>query len=791
MASKSTRNNMEAQNRPGNGYVGRPLKRREDFRFITGRATYVDDIKLPNMLHGAVLRSPRAHARIRSIDTTEALKLPGVIRVFTFRDLGVLAVPVPIRMYHLPGLEAHLQPLLAHEKVRYVGEPVALAVAKSRYLAEDALDAIEVEYEDLPAVIDVYEALKDQVLLREETRTNRAAAHEFSIGDVDRAFQEAEYTRSEEFRVHRFTGNPIETRGLVAAFDRGKGELTVWGVTKLPHLNRQTIANFLKMREHKLHFIENDVGGGFGIRGELYPEDFLIPFAAVNLGQPVKWIEDRREHLMAANHSRENRCRLELAARKDGTILGLRATIYGDMGAYVRTHGGLVPCSTAALLTGPYRIPNYRAKIHLVVTNKTGLGTFRAPGRYESCFYRERMLDLMAQDLDIDPVELRFKNLIRPEEMPYEVGVTRPGSGPTIFDSGDYPSALRRGLAEFEYDKLRLLQGRLVDGRYHGTGIACFVKNTGGLEPYEGARIVIGDRNDVAVYLSISVLGQGHETAMAQICADALGVPIEWITVFHGNTDITPFGWGTFASRGTVMCGSAVHLAAQKLKQKLLKAGAERLDTDPSSLDLNGGKIFRLNTEAPPVELNEIVSQVRHSGNFNEGFPELAETAYFHSSQMTYSYGVHLAHVAVDAETGMMEVLKYLVVEDIGRAINPLMIHGQTVGSAVQGIGGTMLEELIYDDNGQLLTGTLMDYLLPTSRDVPDIGSVILEEKPSPLNPLGVKGAGEGGIVGTGAALANALSHALADYAVQVKTLPLTPERIRAWIRDGSASKKT
>ncbi|MGH7815979.1 MAG: molybdopterin-dependent oxidoreductase, partial [Candidatus Binatia bacterium] len=585
-APSNARNSMEVERQPGKGYIGMPLKRREDIRFITGRATYVDDIKLPKMLHAAILRSPRAHARIRSIDSSKALRLSGVVKAFTFEDLGALAVPVPIRMYQLPGLERHLQPLLAHGKVRYVGEPVALVVAESRYLAEDALDLIEVEYDDLPAVVDVYEAMKDQVLLREEAGTNRAAVHEFSIGDADGAFREAEYTRSEELRVHRFTGNPMETRGFVADFDRGKGELTVWGVTKLPHLNRQTIAAFLKLPERKLHFIENDIGGGFGIRGELYPEDFLIPFAAVTLGQPIKWIEDRREHLMAANHSRENRCRLEVAARKDGTILALRATIYGDMGAYVRTHGGLVPCSTAALLTGPYRIPNYQAKIHLVVTNKTGLGTFRAPGRYESCFYRERMLDLMAQDLGIDPVELRFKNLIRREEIPYEVGVTRPGSAPTVLDSGDYPSALRRGLDEFDYDKLRALQGQLKDGRYHGTGIACFVKNTGGLEPYEGARIVIGDRNDVAVYLSISVLGQGHETAMAQICADALGVPLEWISIYHGDTDITPFGWGTFASRGTVMCGSAVHLAGQKLKQKLLKAAAEQLGGDATSLDL-------------------------------------------------------------------------------------------------------------------------------------------------------------------------------------------------------------
>jgi len=773
---------MEPISKTAQGYVGMPIKRREDIRFITGRATYVDDIKLPNMLHAAILRSPRAHARIRSMDTSKALQLPGVVKVLTFQDLGELAVPVPIRMYQLPGLERHLQPLLAHDKVRYVGEPLALAVAESRYLAEDALDAIEVDYQDLPAVVDVHEALKDKVLVREEAGTNLAAVHEFAIGDVERAFQEAQYTRREEFRVHRFTGNPMETRGFVAAFDRGKGELTVWGVTKLPHLNRQTIAAFLKLPERKLHFIENDVGGGFGIRGELYPEDFLIPFAAVKLGQPVKWIEDRREHLMAANHSRENRCELEVAARKDGTILAFRAIVYGDMGAYVRTHGGLVPCSTAALLTGPYRIPNYQAKIHLVVTNKTGLGTFRAPGRYESCFYRERMLDLMAKDLEIDPVELRFKNLIRPEEIPYEVGVTRPGSSPTVLDSGNYPSALKRGLDEFGYETLKPLQGRSKDGRYHGTGIACFVKNTGGLEPYEGARIVIGDRNDVAVYLSISVLGQGHETGMAQICADALGVPMDWIAVYHGNTDTSPFGWGTFASRGTVMCGSAVYLAGQKLKQKLLRVAAQQLGVDAGTLELREGKIYRTRTEAPPLDLNEIAVQVRHSGALNQGFPELEETAYFHSSQMTYSYGVHLAHVAVDVETGMMEVLKYLVVEDVGRCINPLLVHGQIVGAAVQGIGGTMLEELIYDENGQLLTGSLMDYLLPTSTDVPNIGSVILEEAPSPLNPLGVKGAGEGGIVGTGAALANALSHALTDFGIQVKTLPLTPDRIRAWI---------
>lgn len=769
-------------------YIGAPIKRREDIRFMTGKATYADDVKLPHMLHAAILRSPHAHARIVSIDTTKARTIPGVASVFTLQDIGELAVPVPMRMYELPGLERYLQPLLAHRKVRYVGEPVVVAVAESRYLAEDALDAIEVVYEDLPEVMDVHESMRNKILIHEETGTNLAAVHEISIGDAAGAFTDADYTRREEFQVHRHTGNPLETRGLVAQFDAGRKDLTVWGMTKLLHYNRQVIASFLKLPEHRVHFIENDVGGGFGIRGELYPEDFLVPFAAMRLGRPVKWIEDRREHLMAANHSREIRCELEVAARKDGTLLGLRAKIYGDMGAYVRTHGGLVPCSTAALLTGPYRIPSFQCTVHCVMTNKTGMGTYRAPGRYESCFFRERMLDIMAKDLKIDPIDLRRKNLIRPDQMPYEVGVTRPGSNPTVLDSGNYPSALERALKEFGYEKLRPLQGRLENGRYHGIGLAYFVKNTGGLEPYEGARVVVGEGHSVGVYISISVLGQGHETAMAQICADSLGVPMEWISVFHGNTDIVPFGWGTFASRGTVMCGNALYLAARQLRQKLLTIAGKHLGLDARKLDLREGKIYEQETEAPSLELDDLVSLVRASAAPHQGPPELEETAYFNSNKMTYTYGVHLAHVAVDPETGMVEILKYLVVEDVGRCINPLLVHGQTVGAAAQGIGGTLLEQLVYGDKGQLLTTTLRDYLLPGSTDVPPIQSVILEEAPSPLNPLGVKGAGEGGIVGTGAALANGVTMALASLAVEVTELPLSPDRVRAWVRQACRS---
>jgi CO/xanthine dehydrogenase Mo-binding subunit len=353
-----------------------------------------------------------------------------------------------------------------------------------------------------------------------------------------------------------------------------------------------------------------------------------------------------------------------------------------------------------------------------------------------------------------------------------------------VLDSANFPSALSRALRQFDYDKIRDCQGRFETGRYHGVGIAYFVKNTGGLEPYEGARVVLGDGPSVAVYLSINVLGQGHETAMAQICADGLGVPMEWISVFHGNTDLVPFGWGTFASRGTVMCGNAVHLAAQKLRQKLLLIAGEQLNLDPAQLEFLEGAIYRKGSRAPALDLKELVAHVRETIRVNPGQPALEETAYFHSSQLTHSYGVHLAHVAVDPETGIVEILKYMVVEDVGRCINPLLVHGQAVGAAAQGIGGTLYEELIYGENGQLLTTTFRDYVLPSSTDVPPIESVVLEEAPSPLNPLGVKGAGEGGIVGTGAVLANALSHALSSLGVEVKELPLSPDRVRAMIRN-------
>ena len=480
------------------------------------------------------LLSPDALARALAVaDLTDPANGPHAIQLVA--DAAIVAlrdrwrVPVHVHRSHpVVPIEDN------YDRLGYAPGAVARDARYTRYVSETC-----VLRSHTSAMVPA--ALRGDVLVHEETGTNLAAIHEIHIGNAAAAFEKADYTRREIFRVHRHTGNPMETRGLVASFEAGKRELTVYGMTKLLHYNRQVVAAFLKLPEHHLHFIENDVGGGFGIRGELYPEDFLIPFASMRLGTPVKWIEDRREHLMAANHSREVSCDLEIAARRDGTLLALRAKIYGNMGAYVRTHGGLVPCSTAALLPGPYRIPNYECKIHCVVTNKTGMGTYRAPGRYESCFFRERMLDMVAADLNLDPVELRRKNLIQPEEIPYEIGITRPGANPTVLDSANFPSALNRALEEFAYQDLKSLQGRLENGRYHGIGLSYFVKNTGGLEPYEGARVVLGDGPSVAVYLSINVLGQGHETAMAQICSDGLGVPREWASVFHGNPDLGPF----------------------------------------------------------------------------------------------------------------------------------------------------------------------------------------------------------------------------------------------------------
>ena len=773
-------------------YIGQPLRRREDVRFVTGRGQYLDDVRLPGMLHAAILRSPHAHARVRSIDASAAQALDGVEAVFTYADMADLAKTIPMRVFPLPGLDDYLQMPLSADTVRHTGEAVAVVVAESRYLAEDALDLIEVEYEPLPAVTDITEALKDEAIVHPANGTNLAGSAEISVGDVEAAFRDADYVRKEEFRTNRHTANPMETRGLVASYDTGDGHMRVWGPTKVSHTNRAILARHLEIDEERIHFIEPDVGGGFGVRGEFYAEDFLIPFASFRLGRPVKWVEDRVEHLASANHSREVLCEVEIAARNDGTLLGLRTTVYGDMGAYVRTHGSVVPALTAVMMTGPYRVPNFQASVNCVMTNKMGAGTYRAPGFFEGTFIRERLLDMVADDLGLDPAELRRRNLIDASEMPYNAGPTRLDGRNTVYDSGDYASAFDRALEQIGYEELAAREGPDEQGRYHGVGIASYVEPTG-FGPFEGARVLVTPEGGVEVYLGITTMGQGHETVMAQICADSLSVPMEDVRIFHGSTDYLPASIGTFGSRASVMAGSAIHLSCQTLRARILSLAASYLDTAPEALDLRHGVVTlrgdpgngRELTLRQVAELAE--TQRRFDSPHPDPLPEgegnsLDATEYFRIEEWTYSYGSHAAHVAVDPETGKLEVLRYVVVEDVGRCINPLTMHGQSVGGAAQGIGGTLLEELVYDGSGQLISGTLMDYLLPTSTDIPNIETVITEDAPSPLNPLGVKGAGEGAILATGAALGNAVAHALAPFGIRVNSLPLSPGNIRRWL---------
>ena len=778
---------------PTQSYIGAPLRRREDVRFITGQGQYLDDISLPGMLHAAILRSPHAHARLRGIDTLEALALEGVAAVFTHDDMADLLKPIPMRVFPLPGLEDYLQLPLSPDEVRHAGEAVAVVVADTRYVAEDALDLIKVDYELLPAVTSIDEALADTVLVQPSNRTNLAGSAEVNVGDIDAAFRDADYVHSEEFRTNRHTANPLETRGLVASYDPTDGQLRVWGPTKVSHTNRSILARHLEMDEERFHFVEPDVGGGFGVRGEFYAEDFLIPFASFKLGRPVKWVEDRAEHLLSANHSREVLCRVEIAARNDGTLLGLRAAVYGDMGAYVRTHGSVVPALTVVMMTGPYRIPAFRATINCVMTNKMGAGTYRAPGFFEGAFIRERLLDIVANDLGLDPAELRRRNLISASEMPYNAGPTRLDGRDTVYDSGDYASAFDRALEQVGYEQLAAYEGPDNQGRYHGVGIASYVEPTG-FGPYEGARVLVNDSGGVEVYLGTASMGQGHETVMAQICADSLSVPIEDVSIFHGSTDYLPTSIGTFGSRATVMAGSAIHLSCQTLRARILSLAASYLDTAPEILDLRHGVVAVKDSPGDQrrLTLRQVAALAVSQRQFDDpstgsGETALDATEYFHIEEWTYSYGSHAAHVAVDPETGKLEVLRYVVVEDVGRCINPLTMHGQSVGGAVQGIGGALLEELVYDSGGQLLSGTLMDYLLPTSTDVPNIETVITEDAPSPLNPLGVKGAGEGAILAAGAALGNAVAKALSPLGVRVNSMPLSPDNLRRWIREAGA----
>ena len=756
--------------------VGRAMRRAEDARFVTGTGCFVDDFIRPGLCHAVLVRSPMAHARIVSIDTRAARARPGVRAVLTAADLGDLGGPIPIRLAALPGFERFLQPPLARDRVRYVGEPLAVVLADERGAAEDAAELVSMDLEALPPVVDVHAALADRCLLHDEAGTNVATRYTVSRGRPDDAFARAEYTRRETFRCHRHAGVPLETRGLVAEWDAGAGRMTVWGATKVAFFNRTALAHMLRLPAERVELVELDVGGSFGVRGEFYPEDFLVPWAALRVGRPVKWIETRREHLMAANHSREVECELEIAARRDGTILGLRARLYADMGAYARTNGGVVPAKAAQFLPGPYRIADVGVEVIALVTSKTPVGTYRGPGRFEANFFRERLVDLMAEDLGLDPAEVRFRNLITVADLPYPLGALVPYEAPSEYDTGDYASALRCALDAAGYARLATLNGRVVDGRRHGVGIACFVESSGA-GPVETVRIVVREPACVELYTGCASSGQGIETWMAQIAADALGIAFEWIRVRHGTTSFVDEGAGTYHSRAVVVGGSAVTLAAEALIGQVRALAARRAGVDPAALTWSAGAVQR----SPGDVILTLADLARE--NSDEARAALEAVGRFRPAKLTYTYGAQVAHVAVDTETGQVEVLRLVAVEDVGRAINPLLVHGQAIGAAVQGLAGTFHERLVYDDAGQLVTGTLADYALPTSETFPRVDAITLEEAPSRLNPLGAKGAGEGGIVAVGGAAANAVAAALAPLGVVIRELPLSAPAIADLLR--------
>ncbi|HLH92274.1 MAG TPA: xanthine dehydrogenase family protein molybdopterin-binding subunit [Xanthobacteraceae bacterium] len=757
-----------------NTFIGAPIERREDLRFVRGRGQYVDDLAPAGLLHAVILRSSVAHGRLHGVDASAALQIPGVRGVIAAKDMGERPPIIPMRLQPLPDFKPYEQPVIAADKVRYVGEPVAVVLADSAAIGEDALEAISVDIEPLPPVTDLAGAAAGASLLFEPTGTNIALKFRAERGDAAAAFKDAPYRRRERFKVQRHYGLTMEPRGLLAEWDAAVGILRVFGAAKVPFFNRRILAGQIGLPETAIDMVENDVGGGFGARGEFYPEDFLIPFAARHIGRPVKWIEDRRENLMTMNHAREAEVDVEIACTRDGKILGLRGNAYTDMGAYMRTNGAVGSRNIAQFMSGPYRIENIDIDTTLFMTNKTPVGTYRGPGRFETDFFRERLLDLVAKDLRLDPIEFRRRNLVADAEMPYRLATITPFESKDELDSGDYAATLDRCLAEIGWNEKRKLQGRLIDGRYHGLALGCFIEG-GAAGPKETAKVALNDDATFTVSMGSSAVGQGVETVFAQIAADALEVPLDRIReVLHGSTAYLTEGYGAYHSRSVVMGGSALLDAVEKFRAALRAEAGKRLGCTAEGVKIGDDKVKGVDGRALPLK----------------DFAGIAAEGFFLNKKHTWTYGAHAAHVTVDAKTGRVEILDYVAVEDVGRIINPLTLKGQVIGSLVQGLGGAFLEHLVYDEHGQLLTGSLMDYLLPTASDFPNLRSFATDQKPSPINPLGAKGAGEGGMIAAGGVMANAVANALADFGVEPRELPLSPPRVWEMINAARQTKQ-
>jgi carbon-monoxide dehydrogenase large subunit/6-hydroxypseudooxynicotine dehydrogenase subunit gamma len=758
---------------------GKSVVRLEDPPLVTGQGRYIGDLAFPRQLHMRVVRSPYAHAKLTRIDTAAARAAPGVIAVWTAADIADMG-PIDFRDAAAEALKPYRQPILAQDTVRYVGEPVAAVFAIDPYLAEDAADLIIIEADDLPVLL----AAEAPTETFSPGKNTEALIMRCGYGDLDAAFASAHMIIDATLKIGRHSGTPMENRGAIGRYDAAFDVLQLWGAAKVPHRNRDALVRALGRSNASIELHEGHTGGGFGIRGELYPEDFLVLLAALRLKRPVKWIEDRREHLMAANQSREQFHTIRAAVDTNGNIIGLDDEFFLDQGAYVRTHGARVPDMTMGMVPGPYRVPAFRCVCHFRLTNKTPAATYRAPGRFEGTFVRERLMDIIAARMAIDPVELRRRNLITPAEMPFHRPLEAVGTD-VVYDSGDYPKLLDTALARFGWTELQeTLEKRRQNGECVGAAIACFVEK-GGLGPRDGTRISVDPTGAVEVLTGGASVGQGFETTMAQICAEALGVDYRRIRVTHGQTERIAYGIGAHASRATVMTGSATNATALKLREKALRVAGQLLQSPPASLDIIDGAIVRKTApDAPVMTLGQLATSLApDSPTLGDEEPGLSAEAWHVADHMTYPYGIHLAAVHVDRPTGKVTVEKFLIAYDVGRAVNPMLVEGQLVGGFAQGLGGALFEEFLYDERGEPLSVTFADYLIPTAHEVPDVDVLLTEDAPSPLNPLGIKGAGEGGITAVGAVIASAVENAIGKPATVLQT-PVTPQRIRAILRN-------
>jgi carbon-monoxide dehydrogenase large subunit len=764
----------------GNGqWVGKRFKRKEDPRLVRGISHYTDDIKLPRLAHCVFVRSPHAHARIVSINTDAARAHSGVLAVVTASDLeGLGMIPCAMQM---PDLKIPPHPALAKGCVRYVGEPVAAVVAEDAYTARDAAEMVTVDYEPLPVVLDMEKALdKDSALIYQDFGTNKAFTHAMKSGDIDAAYKKADRVVKVRLLNQRVAPTAMEPRSIVAEYLPGENRLTIWASTQIPHLLKTQVALMVGLPETAVRVIAPEVGGGFGSKLNVYAEDGVVPWLSIKLGRPIKWTETRRESLLVTIHGRDTINYLELPLKKDGTILGLRARILADMGAYHQLLTPLIPQLTALMLPGCYKIPAFDCEIVGVFTNKMSTDAYRGAGRPEAAYDIERLMDCAAGELNMDPAKFRSKNFPQPKEFPYTTA-----AGLT-YDSANYQQSLKRALQLAGYDKLRARQaaGR-KQGKYYGIGMSTYVEicaigpsaatPAGG---WESGTVRIEPTGKVTVLTGASPHGQGQETTFAQLVADQFGISPDDITVIHGDTLAVPYGIGTFGSRGTAVGGTAIYYAVQKLKIKIATLAAHLLGVKPDQIEIANGRVGVKGNNKKSMSWGELVLSAYTARSIPAGFePGMEATHFFEPSNFTFPFGAHVCAVEVDAETGETKVEKYVAVDDCGNVINPLLVDGQVQGGIAQGLSQALYEEMVYNEDGQPVTGSLMDYAVPKAMHIPEF---ILDRTvtPTPVNPMGVKGVGEAGTIASTPCMVNAVCDALAPLGVNNIDMPLKPERV-------------